>query len=217
MNKYQLSADQLDTWEAIKKFAQERIAPQARQIEESNEFPGELFRELGEQGYLGAAQPAEYGGAACDAVTLCLILEEISKASGAVGNSFNTHVSLVTELIGNHGTQAQKDRYLRDLIQGKKMGAFGLTEPSGGSNAGAPLTHATLDGNDYLLTGSKAFITNGWIADIFVITVKTGNGVSAFILERGMRGFEIGRPDKKMGMHGSPTSTLYFDQVRVPR
>lgn len=217
MNKYQLNADQLDTWDAIRKFARERIAPQARQIEESNEFPRELFLELGEQGYLGAAQPPEYGGAGCDAVTLCLILEEISKASGAVGNSFNTHVSLVTELIGTHGSPAQKDKYLRDLIAGKKMGAFGLTEPSGGSNAGAPLTHATADGNDYLLTGSKAFITNGPIADIFVVTAKTETGVSAFILERGMPGFEIGRPDKKMGMHGSPTSTLYFGQVRVPR
>ena len=217
MNKYHLSADQLDTWEAIRKFAQERIAPQARHIEESNEFPRELFRELGEQGYLGAAQSAEYGGAGCDAVTLCLILEEISKASGAVGNSFNTHVSLVTELIGNHGNAAQKAKYLPDLISAKRMGAFGLTEPSGGSNAGAPLTHAELDGNDYVLSGSKAFITNAPIADIFVITVKTVSGVTAFILERGMKGFEIGPADKKMGMHGSPTSSLYFDEVRVPK
>lgn len=217
MNKYQLSADQLETWDAIKKFAQERIAPMARQIEESNEFPRELFLELGVQGYLGAAQSPDYGGAGCDAVTLCLILEEISKASGAVGNSFNTHVSLVTELIGNHGSKAQKDKYLPDLISAKKMGAFGLTEPSGGSNAGAPLTRAMPEGNDYLLSGSKAFITNGPIADIFVVTAKTETGVSAFILERGMGGFDIGRPDKKMGCHGSPTASLYFDNVRVPR
>jgi acyl-CoA dehydrogenase len=217
MNKYQLTADQLDTWDAIKKFASDRIAPHARQIEESNEFPREIFRELGAQGYLGAAQSPENGGAGCDAVTLCLILEEISKASGAVGNSFNTHVSLVTELIGNHGTRAQKDKYLPDLISAKRMGAFGLTEPSGGSNAGVPLTRATPDGDDFLLTGSKAFITNGPIADIFVVTAKTETGVSAFILERGMAGFDIGRPDHKMGMHGSPTSTLYFEQVRVPK
>lgn len=217
MNKYQLTPDQLSAWDAIKKFAHERIVPMARNIEETNEFPRELFRELGLHGYLGAAQQPEYGGAACDAVTLCLILEEISKASGAVGNSFNTHVSLVTELIGNHGSVEQKDKYLYDLISGKKMGAFGLTEPSGGSNAGAPLTRAIKDGDDYLVSGSKAFITNGWIADIFVITAKTETGVSAFILDRGMPGFEIGRPDKKMGMHGSPTSTLYFEQVRVPK
>ena len=217
MTKYLLTPDQLDTWEAIRKFAQERIAPFAKHIEDSNEFPREIFREIAEQGYLGAAQSPDYGGAGCDAVTLCLILEEISKASGAVGNSFNTHVSLVTELIGTHGTPAQKDKYLGDLIGGRKFGAFGLTEPSGGSNAGAPLTKAVADGNDWLISGSKAFITNGPIADIFVITAKTPNGVSAFILERGMPGFEAGPPDKKMGMHGSPTSSLYFDNVRVPQ
>lgn len=217
MNKYQLSADQSETWDAIKKFAQERIAPFARQIEESNAFPAAIFEELGQQGYLGAAQAPEYGGAGCDAVTLCLILEEISKASGAVGNSFNTHVSLVSELIHTHGSAAQKDKYLPDLISARRMGAFGLTEPSGGSNAGAPLTRAVPDGDDYLLSGSKAFITNAPIADIFVVTAKTDNGVSAFILERGMAGFEIGRPDHKMGMHGSPTSSLYFERVRVPR
>ena len=109
MNKYHLSPDQLDTWEAVRKFAQERIAPMARQIEDSGEFPRELFLELGAQGYLGAAQSPDYGGSGCDAVTLCLILEELSKASGAVGNSFNAHVSLVIELIGKHGTAAQKD------------------------------------------------------------------------------------------------------------
>ncbi|OWW20957.1 acyl-CoA dehydrogenase family protein [Noviherbaspirillum denitrificans] len=216
MNKYHLTDDQLETWDAIRKFARDRIAPYAKQIEESNEFPREIFRELGAQGYLGAAQSPDYGGAGCDAVTLCLILEEISKASGAVGNSFNTHVSLVSELISTHGTAAQKDKYLPDLVTAKKMGAFGLTEPSGGSNAGAPLTRAERDGSDYLLTGSKAFITNAPVADIFVVTAKTENGVSAFILERGMPGFDIGKPDFKMGMHGSPTSTLYFDQVRVP-
>ncbi|MCK0506578.1 acyl-CoA dehydrogenase family protein [Aromatoleum anaerobium] len=216
MNKYLLTDEQLATWDAVRKFAQERIAPFAKEIEDSNEFPREIFREIAEQGYLGAAQSPDYGGAGCDAVTLCLILEELSKASGAVGNSFNTHVSLVTELIGTHGTPAQKDKYLGALIAGRKFGAFGLTEPSGGSNAGAPLTRAVPDGGDWVLSGSKAFITNGPIADIFVVTAKTPNGVSAFIVERGMPGSEVGPPDRKMGMHGSPTSSLYFDEVRVP-
>ena len=217
MNKYHLSPDQLDTWEAVRKFAQERIAPMARQIEDSGEFPRELFLELGAQGYLGAAQSPDYGGSGCDAVTLCLILEELSKASGAVGNSFNAHVSLVIELIGRHGTPAQKDKYLPELISGRQMASFCLTEPSGGSNAGAPLTRATPDGSDYLLSGSKAFITNAPVADVFVVTAKTDNGVTAFILERGMAGFEIGKPDQKMGCHGSPTSSLYFDNVRIPK
>jgi len=216
MNKYHLTPDQYDTWQAVAKFAQERIAPHAKHIDESNEFPHELFQEIAAQGYLGAAQSLDYGGAECDAVTLCLILEEISKASGAVGNSFNTHVSLVTELIGMHGTKAQKEKYLRALISGTKLGAFALTEPSGGSNAGAPLTRANPDGDDWILNGSKAFITNGPVADVFVVTAKTESGVSAFILEKGMAGFEAGPADAKMGMHGSPTSSLYFSNVRVP-
>lgn len=216
-NKYQLTEDQMDAWNGIKEFAKARIAPFAKQIDISGEFPREIFKELGEQGYLGAAQPEEYGGAACDAVTCCLILEEISKASGSVGNCFNAHMSLVATLLADHGTPEQKEKYLRDLTSGRKLGAFGLTEPSGGSNAGDPKTRAVLDGDYYILNGSKAFITNAWVADVFLVTAKTENGVSAFILERGMPGFEIGSPEHKMGMHGSPTCSLFFDAVRVPR
>ncbi len=217
MNKYQLTDDQLHAWDAVRKFAQDRIAPFAAQIEANDIFPREIFDEIAAQGYLGAAQSPENGGVGCDAVTLCLILEELSRASGAVGNSFNTHVSLVTELIGMHGTALQKGRFLPELISGRKLGAFGLTEPSGGSDAGSPLTRAVSDGNDWLISGAKAFITNGPIADVFVITAKTTDGVSAFIVERGMPGFEPGPADNKMGMHGSPTSSLYFDTVRVPQ
>lgn len=217
MNKYHLTDDQLDAWKEIKRYANDRIAPLAKQIDHTDEFPRDLFRELGEYGYLGAAQPVEYGGAGCDAVTVCLILEEISKASGAVGNSLNAHMSLVATLIADHGTPEQKNKHLRDLTSGRKLGAFGLTEPSGGSNAGEPKTRAVQDGNHYVINGSKVFITNGWVADIFLITARTQGGVSAFILERGMSGFEIGRPEEKMGMHGSPTTSLYFEDLRVPR
>jgi alkylation response protein AidB-like acyl-CoA dehydrogenase len=217
MNKYHLTDVQLDAWNAAKKFAKDRIAPHAKEIDATDEFPKEVFRELAEHGYMGAAQPVEYGGAGCDAVTVCLILEEISKASGAVGNSLNAHMSLVAALVADHGDLEQKAKYLEDLTSGRKLAAFGLTEPSGGSNAGDPKTRAKREGNDYLINGSKAFISNSWVADIFLITAKTESGVSAFILERDTPGFEIGPPDKKMGMHGSPTSTIYFDQVRVPK
>lgn len=216
-NKYQLTEDQIDAWNGIKEFAKARIAPFAKLIDSTGEFPREIFKELGDQGYLGAAQPEEYGGAGCDAVTCCLILEEISKASGSVGNCFNAHMSLVATLLAEHGTTAQKEKYLRDLTAGRKLGAFGLTEPSGGSNAGDPKTRAVPDGGDYILNGSKAFITNAWVADVFLVTAKTENGVSAFILERDMPGFEIGSPEHKMGMHGSPTCSLFFDGVRVPK
>lgn len=216
MNKYQLTPEQLAAWDQIRSFAQQRIAPRAQQIDERDEFPRDLFDELAALGYLGAPFAPEYGGAGCDAVTVCLILEEISRASGAVGSSFNAHISLASSVIAEHGSPRQKDKYLTALTSGRSIGAFGLTEPSGGSNAGDPRTRATRRGDAYVLNGSKAFNTNGWVADVFVVTARTDQGVSAFILERGMPGFTIGKPDRKMGVHGSPTSTLYFDDVAVP-
>ncbi len=215
INKYQLSDEQLQTQDAIRRFAQDKIAPYASEIDKSDEFPVEIFRELAGHGYLAASLPVELGGSGCDAVTACLILEEISKASGAVGNSYNAHCSLVMALIAEHGTDMQRSKYLPALANGSKFGAFGLTEPSGGSDAGSPLSKVQREGNDLLLSGSKAFITNGPVADIFIVTAKTEAGVSAFILEKGMPGFECGPADNKMGMHGSPTGSLYFDKVRV--
>lgn len=216
MNKYHLAQEQLSAWEAIRSFAQGKIAPFARDIDESDEFPRAIFTQLAELGYMGAPFSPEFGGAGCDAVTVCLILEEISRASGAVGSSYNAHISLASSVIANHGSPLQKQKYLTALASGRKIGAFGLTEPSGGSNAGDPKTRALRHGDAYVINGSKAFNTNGWVADIFVITARTEQGVSAFILERGMKGFTIGKPDKKMGVHGSPTSSLYFDDVAVP-
>jgi len=216
MNKYQLTPEQLAAWNEIRSFAQQRISPRAQQIDERDEFPRDLFDELAALGYMGAPFPPEYGGAGCDAVTVCLILEEISRASGAVGSSFNAHISLASSVIAEHGSTRQKEKYLTALTSGRSIGAFGLTEPSGGSNAGDPHTRAVRRGDAFVLNGSKAFNTNGWVADVFVVTARTDQGVSAFILERGMPGFTIGKPDRKMGVHGSPTSTLYFDDVAVP-
>lgn len=216
MNKYQLSEAQLAAKDGIRIFAEQQIAPYAKEIDESDEFPRSIFHKLAELGYMGAPYAPEYGGAGCDAVTVCLILEEISHASGSVGSSYNAHISLASSVIANHGSELQKQKYLTELTSGRKIGAFGLTEPSGGSNASDPRTRAVRRGGDYIISGSKAFNTNGTVADIFVITARTGSGVSAFILERGMPGFEIGKPDKKLGVHGSPTSTLYFDEVAVP-
>src|SRR5512140_3482599 len=115
MNKYQLSQDQLAAWDAIRTFSQEKIAPLAREIDESDEFPHAIFRQLGELGYMGAPYAPEYGGAGCDAVTVCLILEEISRASGAVGSSYNAHISLASSVIANHGSEEQKRKYLTAL------------------------------------------------------------------------------------------------------
>lgn len=215
-NKYFLTDDQLAVWDAIREFADREIAPQARAIDDADEFPGELFAKLGALGYMGMSCGPEYGGSGLDLVSQILVLEEVSRASGAVGSSLNAHIGLASTVIAEHGSPAQKARYLGSLASGKTIGAFGLTEPSGGSNAGDPRTRAEFKDRAWLINGSKAFITNGWVAGTFVITAKTANGVSAFILERGMPGFEIGRPDRKMGVHGSPTSTLHFDDVKVP-
>jgi alkylation response protein AidB-like acyl-CoA dehydrogenase len=216
VNRYFLTDTQLAVQEGIRRFAEAEIAPRAAAIDESDEFPRDIFAKLGGLGYLGMSSPPEFGGTGLDLVSQVLVLEEISRASGAVGSSFNAHIGLASTLIAEHGSAAQKAKYLRDLTSGRKLGAFGLTEPSGGSDAGDPKTRAVLREGLWRITGSKAFNTNGWVADTFVITAKTGRGVSAFILERGMPGFEIGKPDRKMGVHGSPTSTLHFDAVPVP-
>jgi len=216
MNKYRLTEDQLAIQGNIRRFCTEKITPLASQIDESGEFPHDIFRQLGELGYMGISSAVEHGGSGLDLVSQVLILEEISKASGAVGSSYNAHIGLASTVISEFGSDEQRRKYLPDLTSGRKIGAFGLTEPSGGSNAGAPATRAIFKGGSWHVTGSKAFNTNGFVADTFVITAKTDNGVTAFILERGMSGFEIGPPDKKMGVSGSPTSTLYFHDVKIP-
>jgi len=221
MNPWGLSDAQRQFHESVRRFADARIAPLAAQIDETDEFPAELFREMAGLGYLGAPYPPEYGGAGADSVMVALLLEEVSRASGAVGSSLNAHLSLASSVIAWHGSEAQKRTFLARLTTGQALGAFGLTEPSGGSDAAACRTRAVRAGDHYRVTGSKAFNTNGPVADIFVITARTGDapgarGVSAFIVERGTPGFSVGPPDRKHGVHGSPTATLYFDAAPVP-
>lgn len=221
MNKYQLTEEQQAFHEAVKRFADDRIAPMAAEIDRTADFPTELFREMGQLGYLGAPHPVKYEGAGCDAVMVCLLLEEVSRASGAVGSSLNAHISLASSVIAEHGSEVQKEKYLRDLASGRKLGAFGLTEPSGGSDAAGCRSRAVRRGDHFVLNGSKAFITNSTEADTFVVTARTSDvpgsrGVSAFILERGMDGLSVGKADKKMGMNGSPTAMVFFDNVKVP-
>ncbi len=221
LQRYFLTEDQIAFHEMVRRFCEERIAPMASEIDRSAEFPHELFREMAELGFLGAPYDPEFGGAGCDSVTVCLLLEEVSRASGAVGSSLNAHISLASSVIAEHGSPEQKQKYLTALTSGRSIGAFGLTEPSGGSNAAGCRSTAVRSGGDYLLNGSKAFITNSTVADIFVVTARSSEGtgsrgVSAFILEKGMPGFTVGPQDKKMGMNGSPTAQMYFDDVRVP-
>mgnify|MGYP001570719981 FL=1 len=221
MSTHFLTGAQREFHESVRRFANERIAPIAAQIDETDEFPWALFREMASLGYLGAPYPQEYGGAGADSVMVALLLEEVSRASGAVGSSLNAHISLASSVIAWHGSEVQKRAYLTRLTSGEAIGAFGLTEPSGGSDAANCRTRAVRAGDRYRITGSKAFNTNGPVAEIFVITARTSDGpgsrgVSAFIVERGTPGFTVGRADRKHGVHGSPTATLYFDDAPVP-
>jgi alkylation response protein AidB-like acyl-CoA dehydrogenase len=221
VNPYDLTDEQCRFRESVRRFADERIAPIAAGIDEADEFPHALFQEMAELGYLGAPYPPEYGGGGVDAVMVTLLLEEVSRGSGAVGSSLNAHISLASSVIANHGSEAQKQTHLAALTSGRTIGAFGLTEPSGGSDAAACRTRAVRDGDGYRITGSKCFITNATVAGLFVITARTSDapgsaGVSAFILERETPGFTVGTADRKHGVHGSPTATLYLDGVKVP-
>jgi len=221
MSTHFLTDAQREFHEGVRRFAEARIAPLAAQIDETDEFPWALFREMASLGYLGAPYPQEYGGAGADSVMVALLLEEVSRASGAVGSSLNAHISLASSVIAWHGSEAQKRTYLTRLTTGEAIGAFGLTEPSGGSDAANCQTRAVRAGEHYRISGSKAFNTNGPVAGIFVITARTSDGpgsrgVSAFIVERGTPGFTVGKADRKHGVHGSPTATLYFDEAPVP-
>ena len=221
MDHYFLTEHQHAFQNNVRRFAEESIQPQAEQIDQTATFPAELFAEMGELGFLGATTPEVWGGSGCDAVMVCLLLEEVSRASGAVGSSLNAHISLVATVLAEHGTDAQRERYLKPLASGQTIGAFGLTEPGGGSNAAACRTRADKRGDHYIINGAKCFITNSTVADTFIITARTqpgdtSTGVSAFILERNMLGFSIGPDNEKMGMHGSPTATLTFDELAVP-
>lgn len=221
MSLHFLTDVQRDFHDSVRRFADRRIAPLAAEIDETDEFPTALFQEMAGLGYLGAPYPPEWGGAGADAVMVALLLEEVSRASGAVGSSLNAHISLACSVIYHHGSDAQKRAYLTRLTTGQAIGAFGLTEPSGGSDAAACRTRAVRAGDHYLITGQKSFNTNGPVAGIFVITARTSEapgarGVSAFIVERDTPGFTVGKADRKHGVHGSPTATLYFEQARVP-
>jgi alkylation response protein AidB-like acyl-CoA dehydrogenase len=221
MNKYFLTDVQREFHEMVRRFADERIAPLAADIDERDEFPSGLFRDMAGLGFLGAPYPPEYGGGGADCVMVTLLLEEVSRASGAVGSSLNAHISLASSVIAGHGTERQKQSYLVPLTTGARIGAFGLTEPSGGSDAAACRTRAVRTGDHYRITGTKVFITNATVAGIFVITARTGDepgsgGVSAFVVDRETPGFTVGKADRKHGVHGSPTAMLYFDDARVP-
>lgn len=206
----------------IREFAEKEIEPKARELDETVQFPFDTMKKLGEMGILGMVVPEEYGGSGHDTISYSIAVEEISRVCGSTGITVAAHNSLGVYPIFLFGNEEQKKKYIPDLASGRKLGSFGLTEPDAGSDAAGTKTTAVLDGDSYLINGSKCFITNASVGETFVITAVTDKskgykGISSFILEKGRKGFSIGKKEDKMGLRGSDTATLIFEDLRLPK
>ena len=210
----------------FKDFAQNEVKPLAQEIDEQHRFPRETVDKMAKYGFLGIPVSKELGGQGCDPLTYAMCVEELSKVCGTTGVIVSAHTSLCVDPIQTFGTDAQKAKYLPDLCSGKKLGAFGLTEPMAGTDAQGQQTKAVLDGDEWVLNGSKCFITNGKEADVYIVIAVTGKvekrgrtmkEISAFIVEKGTPGFTFGVKEKKMGIRGSSTYELIFTDCRIPK
>ncbi|EFM26196.1 acyl-CoA dehydrogenase [Peptoniphilus duerdenii] len=203
-------------------FAENEVEPIAADIDISEEVPYENIKKLAKYGFFGIPFPKEYGGQGADYVAYAMAIEELSKKCATTGVIVSAHTSLCAAPIYENGTEEQKKKYLPDLLSGKKIGAFGLTEPGAGTDAAGQQTIAVLDGDHYILNGTKIFITNAGFADVFIIIAMTDKsqgtkGISAFIVERGFEGFRVGEPEDKMGIRASSTCELIFENCKVPK
>lgn len=206
----------------VREFAETEIKPIAFMLDQQNEFPTEAIKKFGEMGMMGLPYPKEYGGAGLDTLSYAIAVEELSRVDGGTGVILSAHVSLGSYPIYAFGTEEQKQKYLVPLAKGEKLGAFGLTEPNAGSDAGGTETTAVLEGDHYILNGGKIFITNADKADTYVIFAVTTpdigtRGISAFIVEKGWEGFTFGTHYDKMGIRSSSTAELVFNNVKVPK
>jgi hypothetical protein len=217
---FQPTESMLMVQQLARDFAEKELRPRVMKYDESQEFPFEIAAKLAELGFLGATFPEEYNGAGLSVLDFTILVEEISKVDPSVGLCVCAHNGLCTSHIFNFGSEEQKKKYLPDLCSGKKLGGWGLTESSSGSDAGGMKTTAVKEGNDWVMNGGKTFITHGSVGATFVVLAVTDksepHGVSAFILEKGMPGFSVGKKENKLGMRASDTASLSFDSVRVP-
>ena len=212
---FQLSKEHEMARQLFKNFAETEVKPLAQEIDETERFPRETVEKMQKYGFMGIAVPKEYGGQGCDPLTYVMCVEELSKVCGTTGVIVSAHSSLCCDPILHYGTEEQKQKFLVPLAKGEKLGAFGLTEPGAGTDAQGQQTKAVLDGDEYVLNGSKCFITNGKEADIYIIfavtdVVTDAKGrskkiISAFIVEKGTPGFTFGTKENKMGIRGSAT------------
>ncbi len=208
--------------DVVREFAQGEIAPRAREIDRTGQFPLDIIKKMADLDLMGLPFPEKYGGAGADYVSYCLAVEEISRACASTGLTYEAHISLGCMPIYLFGTEEQKEKYLVPLCRGECLGAFGLTEPNAGSDAGATQTTAVEDGDWWVINGSKCFITNASYARFVTITAVTDRalgkrGISNFIVPTDAPGFTIRATYEKMGLHGSNTTELFFDNVRVPK
>ena len=210
----------------FQEFAEKEVKPLAQEVDETEQFPRVTVDKMAKCGFLGIPVPKEYGGQGCDPLTYVMCVEELSKVCGTTGVIVSAHTSLCCDPILTFGTEEQKQKYLIPLAKGEKLGAFGLTEPGAGTDAQGQQTKAVLDGDEYVINGSKIFITNGKEADVYVIFAVTGmiekrgrmiKEISSFIVEKGTPGFSFGTKEKKMGIRGSSTYELIFTDCRVPK
>src|SRR6188768_3026523 len=207
--------------DSVRAFAQEKIAPRATEIDAKDEFPIDLWPAMGELGLHGITVEEEYGGAGMGYLAHCVAMEEVSRASASVGLSYGAHSNLCVNQIRRNGSEAQKRKYLPDLISGKHVGALAMSEPGAGSDVVSMRLRADKQGDRYILNGSKMWITNGHAADTLVVYDKTRpdagpRGITAFLIEKGMKGFRPAQKLDKLGMRGSPTSELVFEDCEVP-
>lgn len=208
--------------DTVYKFAQNEIAPLAKNVDENNEFPNFLWEKFGELGLLGITADEDYGGTGLNYLSHCIVMEEISRASASIGLSYGAFSNLCVNQINRNGNREQKNKYLPELCSGKKIGALAMSEPNSGSDVVSMSLHAEKQGNKtYLLNGTKMWITNGPDADVLIIYAKTdpsagSKGITAFIVEKDMVGFSVGKKIDKLGMRGSNTSELIFDNCEVP-
>ena len=210
----------------FKEFAENEVKPLAQEVDETEKFPTGTVEKMAKYGFLGIPVPKELGGQGCDILTYAMCVEELSKVCGTTGVIVSAHTSLCVDPILTFGTPEQKEKYVPDLASGKKLGAFGLSEPMAGTDAQGQQTKAVLDGDEWVLNGSKCFITNGKEADVYIVIAVTGKvekrgrtmkEISAFIVEKGTPGFTFGVKEKKMGIRGSSTYELIFTDCRIPK
>ena len=210
----------------FREFAENEVKPLAQEVDETEEFPVENVKKMQKLGFMGIPVPKEYGGQGCDPLTYVMCVEELSKVCATTGVIVSAHTSLCIDPIMTYGTEDQKQKYVKPLATGEKLGAFALTEPGAGTDAQGAQTKAVLDGDEWVLNGSKCFITNGKVADVYIVIAITSvtedkrgrkkKNFSAFIVDKGAPGFSFGTKEKKMGIRSAQVSELVFENCEIP-